>query len=99
MSSIAKTLAGSAIATSSLPSSKPIGMRRVAAARPAPGTRPTAEPSTGEVGEVDEPQADLGGERGDQLGLGEHALLDQHAPEGPADPLLLVVGGLRAGSG
>ena len=96
MSSIAKTLAGSAIATSSLPSSKPIGIaewRR----QTVPGTRPTAEPSTAKSREVDEPQPDLGGQRGDELGLGEHALLDEHPPEGAADPLLLLVGGLELG--
>ena len=85
MSSIAKTLAGSAIATTSLPSSKPIGMAECRR-QTAPGTRPTAEPSTGVVAEVDEPQADLGGQRGDQLGLGEDALLDEDAAEGCGRP-------------
>ena len=95
---MAKTFAGSAIATTSLPSSKPIGSA-VCRRQTAPGTRPTAEPSTGVVGQVDEAQADLRGERGDELGLGEHALLDQHPAEAAADPLLLLVGGRRAASG
>ena len=51
----------------------------------------------GEVRQVDEPQPDLGGQRRDELGLGEDALLDEHPPEGPADPLLLLVGGLELG--
>ena len=62
-----------------------------------PGDPADGRAVDGELGEVDEPQADLGGQRGDQLRLGEHALVDQHAAEGAADPLLLLVGGLELG--
>ncbi len=94
MSSIAKTFAGSAIATSSLPSSKPIGIAECRR-QTAPGTRPIAEPSTLKSDEVDEAQPDLGGQRGDELRLGEHALVDEHPAEGPAHPLLLHERGLE----
>ena len=71
--------------------------RGVAAADGARARGRSAEPSTGKSREVDEPQPDLGGQRRDELGLGEHALLDEHPAEGPADPLLLLVGGLELG--
>ena len=52
-----------------------------------------------EVGEVDEAHADLLGQRGDQLGLGQHALVDQDPAQRAARPLVLVVGGLELGLG
>ena len=72
------------------------GHRRVAATDRArdPAHRGAVD---GEVREVDEPEPDLGGQRRDELGLGEDALLDEHSPEGPTDPLLLLVGGLELG--
>ena len=93
MSSTAKTLAGSAIATTSLPSSKPTGIAEWR--RRAPGSG-AVEPST----------ANRSGRRSagrpgwparHQLGLGEHALLDEDPPERAADALLLLVGGLELG--
>ena len=64
---MAKTLAGSAMATTRRPSSWPIG---IAVCRRAhvPGTRARAGAVDLDVGEVDEAHADLGGQRGDQLG-------------------------------
>ena len=48
-----------------------------------------------DVAEVDEPHADLLGEGRDELGLGEHALVDQHAAEAATEPVLLEHGGVE----
>ena len=72
---------------------------RCAGGRPRPGTRPIAEPSTRVVGQVDEAQPDLRGERGHELGLGEHALVDEHPAEGSARRAGAPRTPPRAGSG
>ena len=56
------------------------------------GTRETADAVDGELGQVDESQADLGRQRGDQLALGQHALIDQHPAKTAAVQLVLLVG-------
>ncbi len=89
---MAKTLAGSAMATSSRPSSKPIGSA-VWRRQTAPGTRPTAEPSTGKSVRSTKRRPICCGERGDELALGEHALVDEHPAEAAAEPLVLLEGG------
>ena len=50
-----------------------------------------------ELGEVDESKADLGGERRDELGLGQHALVDEHAAEAATAALVLLVRGRQLG--
>ena len=79
---MARTLAGSAIASSSLPSSKPNGSTIV---RRAQLRRERERPRSGRPGvaELDEAHADLRGERGDELGLGQHALVDEHPARAP----------------
>ena len=44
------------------------------------------------VGQIDERQADLGGQGLHELGLGEDTLFDQDPAQAPADALVLVVG-------
>jgi hypothetical protein len=46
----------------------------------------------GVVGQVDEAQPDLGGQRRDQLALGEDPHVDQHPAQAATEPALLVDG-------
>ena len=80
MSSSAYTFAGSDIATSSLPSRSPIGMARYRRAK-ASGSSAVAVGSIGVFGEVDELEADLLGEGADEVGLLDHAHVDQDAAD------------------
>ena len=95
---MARKFAGSAMASSSLPSSKPNGSDDVPA-RDRAGHQADGGVVDREVGELDEAHADLLGERGDQLGLGEHALVDQHPAQRAAGALVLLVRGLQLGLG
>ncbi len=90
-SSSAITLAGSAVATRSFPSSNANGIIiQLRASSP--------EMSSGcgvvdhQVAEIDETHPDLRRERGHQLTLGDHSLVDQHAAERTAEALVLLEG-------